>query len=51
MLLQVVHDRMAELLGRVAAEEEAVMMRQGLAHNAKARESLLGQMRRLIGAP
>lgn len=46
---QVVHDRMQELLQRVANEEEATLQRRGLARSAKGRAALTQRLQRMIG--
>lgn len=45
----VVHDRLLELLGRVARDEEAMLWRAGRAAGGGSRTVLVGQIRRVLG--
>ncbi len=46
---EVVHDRVAELLGRVSAEEEAILARHSVGTRPEKKAELVGQIRRLLG--
>ncbi|GFR43588.1 hypothetical protein Agub_g4685 [Astrephomene gubernaculifera] len=45
----VVRDRMRELLGRIAREEEAALQRNSVATRPESKQALKAQMRRLLG--
>ncbi|KAG2485877.1 hypothetical protein HYH03_015460 [Edaphochlamys debaryana] len=45
----VVHDRMQELLGRIARDEEAVLQRTSVATHPQSRQAMVAQIRRLLG--
>ncbi|KAG2451345.1 hypothetical protein HYH02_003949 [Chlamydomonas schloesseri] len=46
---EVVHDRVAELLARVSAEEEAILARHSVGTRPEKKAELVGQIRRLLG--
>eukprot|EP00198_Chlamydomonas_reinhardtii_P013052 XP_001702389.1 predicted protein [Chlamydomonas reinhardtii] len=46
---EMVHDRVAELLARVSAEEEAILARHSVGSRPEKKAELVGQIRRLLG--
>ncbi|GIL47507.1 hypothetical protein Vafri_4316 [Volvox africanus] len=46
-----VQDRLRELLGRVAREDEATIQRRSIATQPKAKRALVAQIRRVLGLP
>ncbi|PNH10893.1 hypothetical protein TSOC_002385 [Tetrabaena socialis] len=47
----VASDRMQELLGRIARDEQVLLQRRSIATQPQSRQELVGQIRRLLGLP